>query len=186
MRYLIGFLLVIGFIVLVFILIFKGFNSGGGKTTTKPLVDYANSNTTVQMTIDGPVNANQTHYELQMVVGSSQSQMNLMQGYEGNVVQSKTYTNNASSYAEFLRALDLAGYNQGVIGSGVNTDPRGYCPFGQRYTYEIVNGSTDIQNFWATSCGGQGTFKGNATAVKRLFIAQMPDFSTVASAGGLN
>jgi hypothetical protein len=75
--------------------------------------------------------------------------------------------------------LDIAGYSKGAVGSGVDTDDRGFCPQGERYNFEILNGSKQIQNFWATSCGGQGTFKGNVPTVINLFMAQMPDYNNV-------
>ena len=133
------------------------------------------------MIIDGPINANQDHYQLQMTVGQNQSSLILYNGYQGQVAKSYTYANNSASYGEFLRALDLAGFTQGNTSKTADNDPRGFCPEGERYTFEIVNGSQDIQRFWATSCGGQGTFNGNVVTVKNLFMAQMPDFENIIS-----
>jgi hypothetical protein len=176
MRYLIGFIIAIGLIVLVFVLILHAFSGGSSQSTTKPLADYANTTTTVALVMDGPINADQTHYEMQMTVGNDESQIELMQGYQGTVTNSATYANNAASYTEFLRALDLAGYDKGDTSKGADTNPLGYCALGNRYSFEILNGSKSIQNFWGTSCGGQGTFKGDGTMVKTLFIAQFPAY----------
>ncbi len=186
MRYIVGFLLAIGLLILAIVLVVQSLHGGKSTSISHPLTDYAYTNTQVEMTIDGPINADQAHNELQMVVGSSLSQINLQQGYQGTVTQSKTYANNPSSYAEFLKALDLAGFTQGVTGPGVNNNPIGYCAFGERYTYQIINpeGST-IQNFWSTSCGGEGTFKGNATTVLNLFSAQMPDYDSLVNGTNL-
>jgi hypothetical protein len=134
------------------------------------------------MTIDGPVNANQTHYELHMTVGADLSQLNLDQGYQGTVIKSDTYANNPSSYAEFLRALDIAGFSKGNTNQSADNDPRGVCATGDRNIYQIINNNgNDIENFWATTCGGQGTFEGQQQVVISLFIAQMPDFNSVVS-----
>lgn len=179
MRYLIGFLVTVGLIVLVFILILKSFNGGGTKSAAKPLVDYANTTTTVQMLIDGPVNADQVHYQVQMIAGSDLNQLSLLQGYQGTVAKAQSYAANPSSYGEFLRALDVAGFTKGDTSKLADNDPRGFCPTGERYTFEIVTGGQVVQNFWSTSCGGQGTFKGNTPVVKNLFIAQMPGYQSV-------
>jgi hypothetical protein len=179
MRYVIGILVAIGLVVLVFILILKGFSGGTTKSTTKPLVDYATTNTSIQMLIDGPVNADQVHYQVQMTVSDTQNQLNVLKGYQGTVVNSQTYESNSASYAEFLRALDIAGFAKGDTSKTADNDPRGFCALGERYTFEIMNGSKTIENFWSSSCGGVGTFEGNTIAVKNLFIAQMPNYGTV-------
>lgn len=179
MRYLIGFLIAIGLIVLVFVLILKSFSGGSTKSTTKPLVDYANTTTTVEMLIDGPINADQSHYQIQMTAGDELNQISLLQGYQGTAAKTISYAANPSSYGEFLRALDIAGYSKGDTSKTADNDPRGFCPTGERYTFEIISGGQTVENFWATSCGSQGTFQGNTNIVKNLFIAQMPDYQSI-------
>jgi hypothetical protein len=185
MRYFVGFLITIGLIVVAFILILHSFSGGSTKSTKTPLVNYANTNTTMQMTIDGPINAQLSHYEVQMTVGENQTQINLFQGYQNTVAKTQSYQSNPSAYAEFLRALDLAGYTEGESGSGVDNDPRGYCPTGYRYSFQILNGSQVTQSYWATSCGGQGTFKGQTDIVKDLYIAQIPNYEDIVSNTGI-
>jgi hypothetical protein len=179
MRYLLGFLVAIGLIILVFVLILHAFSGGTSTSTTKPLSDYANSQTTVEMYIDGPITADQTHYEMEMTVGNDESQIELMQGYQGSVVNNVTYANNSSSYNEFLRALDISGFSKGNTSKTATTNPAGYCAFGNRYSFKITTGDKTNQNFWSTSCGGQGTFKGNEPNVKALFIAQFPAYNSL-------
>jgi hypothetical protein len=181
MRYILSFLFILGLVILAFILVFTSFShSGTPIKPSQPLVSYADTATQVEVTIDGPINADQLHYELQMTVGTNLSQINLEKGYQGVIVNSASYTNNASSYAEFLRALDLAGFAKGNKNPKSDNDPRGFCANGNRYTYQIVNSNgNDIENFWSTSCGGQGTFEGVPGAILNLFIAQIPDYGTV-------
>ena len=181
MRFLVGFVISIGLIILAFVLILHSFRPSSPPSSLPSLINYANSDTTVEMTIDGPINADQEHYQLQMTVGQTLSILNLDKGYEGVVVTSDNYNNNSNSYAEFLRSLDLAGYRKGNSSSTANSDPRGYCPLGERYSFQIISGGRTVQNYWATTCGGQGTFQGNVNLVKTLFMAQMPDFDTVIS-----
>lgn len=185
MRYFIAFLLAIGLIVLVFILIFKSFSgSGSPQKTPKPLTDYTGTNTVMQMTIDGVINADTKHYQMRMTVGQTDNQLELLTGYEGTVARQQTYPSNQAAYGEFLRALDLAGYTKGDTSKSLS-DERGYCPFGERYIFEIINGDTDVERFWSTSCGGQGSYKGNTSATKNLFINQMPDYTTFIQNTGL-
>jgi hypothetical protein len=183
MRYFFGFLAAVALIVVVFILIVRGF-SGGRSDAQTELMDYAKTQTVMRMTIDGPVNADQDHRSVTVTVGRSSNTVNLDQGYQGNVLDTRTYASNEEAYATFLRALDLLGYNKG------NADPdredsRGFCPTGKVYTFEVVTGSSTVQRFWTTSCGG-GTFKGNATIVRTLFREQIPDYSDLLRGTGLN
>lgn len=181
MRYFVSFLIVIGIIILVFILILKGF-SGGGSTSTivPPLVNYASTSTVVQMTIDGQITADQNHQELQIIVGQSSAKLNIYQGYEKSLVNTISYPNNQLDYADFLRALDLYGYTKGDSNSALS-DYRGYCATGDRYIFEIVKANTDVERYWTTSCGGTHTFNGQTSEVLSLFEAQIPNYQTLTS-----
>jgi hypothetical protein len=133
----------------------------------------------VQFTIDGPVTADQTHQAVQITVGQTQAQINTFQGYEGTITNTQSFANNQPSYANFLRALDLAGYTKGNSNPQL-ADYRGYCPFGDRYIYKIVDGSgKNTEQYWATSCGGQGTFKGTVNTIDKLFQLQIPNYNTL-------
>jgi hypothetical protein len=181
MRYFVSFLIVIGLIILVFILILKGFSGGSSTSSTiPPLVNYASTSTVVQMTIEGPVTADQNHQSLKIVVGQNQAQFNAYQGYENTLTNTQLYPNNQTAYADFLRALDLAGYTKGDSSSSLS-DYRGFCATGDRYIFEIVKGSTDVERYWSTSCGGTHTFDGETSDVVDLFEAQIPDYQTLAS-----
>lgn len=183
MRYFFGFLAAVALVIVVFILIIRGF-SGGDKKLETELADYAKTETVMRMVVEGKVNADQDHRSVTVVVGRSSNTVSLVQGYEGHVLQTKTYESNEDAYATFLRALQLQGYNNG------NDDPdkqdsRGVCPTGKVYTFEIITGSATVQRFWTTSCGG-GTFRGNVGVVRQLFRAQAPDYSDIVAGEGLN
>lgn len=186
MRYLLSFLFVIGLVILAFILVISSLHGGSTPIVKHPLVNYASTDTQVQLQIDGPINADQLHYELQMTVGANLSQIELEQGYQGTVIKSQSYANNPSSYAEFLRALDFSGFTKGNTSSKADNDPTGYCAGGDRYTYEIISPTgSNIEHFWSTSCGGQGTFEGNAPAILDLFSSQMPDYENLVNSTDL-
>ena len=183
MRYFIGFLLAVGMIVLVFILLLRGFSGGGGdkpKTPQVMLRDYATTTTEVQYTQDGPVTADELHQGVRITVGQTESRIEVYQGYQNNVIRSKNYPNNQASYTEFLSALQLLGFNKGNK-DPKKTDERGFCPDGSRYIFQIIDNGNDIQRYWATSCGGQGNYAGAIGRVRSLFRQQIPDYNDLTS-----
>ncbi|HET8671856.1 MAG TPA: hypothetical protein VFM05_14920 [Candidatus Saccharimonadales bacterium] len=183
MRYFLGFLAAVGLIIFVFILVLRGF-SGDSKTKSEPLTDYAGTDALVRMTVDGPIVADQQHQAYRITVSRSEARIETLQGYEYNSIETKNYVNNQQSFTNFLRALDLAGYTRGLKKTDrQSNDERGVCATGSRFVFEIVNGTSEIQRYWSTSCSGQGTFRGNAAQVKQLFDRQIPipDFPRMTS-----
>jgi len=184
MRYFFGFLAAVALIIVVFILIVRGFG-GGERAPEINLVDYAKTETVMRMTVQGRVNANQDHRYLVVTVGRSSNTINLHQGYDGQIIQTRNYESNEDAYATFLRALQLQGYTEGDP-DPEKEDSRGFCPTGNVYIFEIMTGSAPVQHFWTSSCG-DGTFGGNTSLVRTLFRTQIPDYSDVVrGTGGLN
>jgi len=183
MRYVLGFLAAVILVIVVFILIIRGF-SGGDRPLQTNLTDYAKTETVMQMVIEGEVNADQEHRLVRVTVGRSSNTINLVQGYEGRVIQSKTYESNENAYATFLRALQLQGYSKGNDDPDLE-DSRGVCPTGKVYKFEIITGSATVQRFWTTSCGG-GTFRGKQGIIRQLFRNQIPDYSEITAGEGLS
>lgn len=178
MKYFLGFLVTVGLVIGVFILIFRGFSGGKKQPTAQPLVSYASSSREVQETIVGPLSTDDKHYALRLTISASQNTLEVLHGYNENVTQTYTYTNNQAAYAEFLRAIDLAGFTKG--NAKTNTDDRGFCSSGRRYVYTISDGADTVQNYWTSSCGG-GNFGGNLGQIKDLFTTQIPDFNKVSN-----
>jgi hypothetical protein len=183
MRYVLGFLLAIGLLILVIFLIVRGF-SGDEAGPQAELIDYAQTDTVMRMTVEGPVNAEQEHRSATVTIGRSSNEINVIQGYQGQVLNTRTYASNENAYATFLRALDLQGYNRGDV-NPENEDSRGYCPTGRVYIFEIITGSATVQKFWDTTCG-DGTFDGNTSVVRELFREQIPDYSDIIRGTRLN
>ncbi len=181
MKYIIGFLVSIGLLILVFVLIFRGGGDDTPQNQPAQLVTYATTDTTVRLIQDYPVTANQTHHELVTTVGRDQVTFTVENGYEGQVLRSQNYANNETAYANFLRALQVAGYNNGTSDAD-KRDERGYCPTGYRYIYEIINGSGNVtQRYWSTSCGNIGNFKGKTDTIRSLYRSQVPDYNKLTS-----
>jgi len=175
MKYFFGFLASIGLVILVFILVLRGF---GGKSNTpqaNPLTDYANSDTLVRMTVDGPIVSDQQHQAYRITIGRSETRVETLQGYEYDAIDTRTYNNNQEGFTNFLRAIELAGFAKGIKDvSSQAKDERGVCATGDRFVFEVIDGTSQKQRYWSTSCGNNGTFKGNTEQVKRLFDRQVP------------
>mgnify|MGYP000156124413 CR=1 FL=1 len=181
MRYVIGFLISVGLIILVLVMIFRG---GGdpapAPNASKRMVDYANTSTVVQFIDDYKVSHDSTHRQIVTTVGRDAVTLVVETGYEGTILRSQTYPNNPTAYANFLRALQVAGYTNGDNSAGLR-DERGYCPSGRRFVFEIKDGARSIQRYWSTSCGNIGSFKGRSDTVRSLFQRQVPDYSKLTS-----
>jgi hypothetical protein len=177
LRYFIGLLLTIGLIIVLILLLF-----GGGKSKApvapRTLDSYAFTNAEVQMIIDGPINAVQNHQEVQVTVDQYNTVYEQLQGYDGDVVNQQTFPNTQSGYAVFLHALTVAGFTKGNSNPDMS-DERGYCPLGDRYIFELVQNGSDIDRFWATSCGSPKTYDGNVNLTLELFEAQVPGYQTL-------
>lgn len=162
----------IGLIVLIIVLIVKAFS--GGNSGTKPinLVSYAGTDATAQLYISGPIVSDQEHRAVRITVGSGQTEIDIIQGYQDNIIHTKTYANNPSSYAVFLKALGHLNFTQG------NSDPaqqdeRGFCAQADRFIYSFATANGNLFRYWSTSCG-EGTFGGDRAGVQQLFERQIP------------
>lgn len=167
----------LGMIILVIVLIVRGFSSTGSESETAKSVEltaYATTTSTASLTVDGPINANVDHRTTKISVRSTEVTVDLIHGYDGNVVEHATFPNTANAYDIFLRALQGQGFTQGNNDKEL-ADERGACPSGLRYIYGLTDGTQDVLRFWSTSCNSsQGTFDGNAGSVQNLFRMQVP------------
>jgi hypothetical protein len=179
MRYAIAILAVIA-LILFGVLIFGG--NGKKKTPTSPTVtpktlpDYADSDAKVRYTIFGHVVGNDDHREIRITVSKEERLIEILQGYQGQVIKTQFYDNSLASYDVFLRAIALGGFTLQAK-NPTQTDSRGVCPLGQQYFYELLDTGDPLtdQRTWSTSCGAkQGTFAGQASLIRRLFQNQFP------------
>lgn len=177
MRYIVGFLIGIGLIVLTFILIVRIFSGGDEPAPRRIDLDsYASTDTVMRLTVDGPIVADQQHQQIRITVGRDNVLFERYQGYQGDVVDTKNYPNNPDAYGQFLRALEIAGYTRGDTTKP--KDERGYCPTGRRYVYEAIGNGENIVRWWSTSCSSDhGNFEGRGGDVRRLFQRQVPEYN---------
>jgi hypothetical protein len=177
MKYFFGFAAIILLVLITFVLIWRGFTGGGDEPEAPPpLSDYAFTTTAMRLTIDGEVDAQQEHSAIRIIVSRSESRLEVLEGYDRVLTESRSYASNQEAYGVFLRALDRMGYTLGDSDPDLR-DERGFCPTGRRYIYEIVDGTDVIQKFWSTSCDrDEGTFQGAGNRVLDLFREQIPDY----------
>ena len=178
MRYFIGFLITIGLIILLIVLLFTG---GGGDNAKKPkntmaLSDYASTDAVARLTIDGPIVADQNHQAIRITVGQDDTTYEQIQGYQGTVVKQQSFVNNQEAYSNFLYALGHAGFTKGDNNKDLANE-KGYCPTGNRYIFELIDGGNDVERYWATSCSKPKTYKGNLSLTLTLFRAQVPNYN---------
>ena len=180
MRYFVTFLIGIGLVVLVIIMLIRAIFGGGSDTPQEQQIDllgYANTNVVMRYTVWSGVEADQTHQQMRIDVSQYSSDIYVYNGYENTLVKNETFISNPSAYSDFLRGLQLLNYTEGNPDEA-SADWRGECPTGQRYIYEIIDGSETVQQYWASSCGKNagGTFYGNINSVNNLFKAQIPTY----------
>lgn len=163
----------IGLIVLVIVLIVKAFTGTASAPTSQTnITSYANTpGASVSVLIDAPTGIDQDHRQVKISVSATQNEIDIIQGYQGTVINSMTYPNNTASFSVFLQTLNLLNFSKGRVGP---SNYQGYCPTGDRYVYDFNNGTNNVFSYWSTSCGGQGTFQGNASQVLQQFSLQIP------------
>jgi hypothetical protein len=186
MRYFIGFIITIGLIVILIVMLFSG-GSDKAKvpTTSKPLSSYVETGSEARLTIDGPLNAESEHRQIQISVDSNRVMFTEIGGYNGNVISQKSYSNNTNAYRNFLAAVGRAGFTKGSTDSQLSNE-LGYCPTGNRYIYELKQGDKSVERFWSTSCSKPKTYLGNQALTNHLFEAQVPDYDGLSSTVSLN
>jgi len=182
MRYIVGILVAIGLVVLLIFLLFSG---GGTPQTGKSLSSYANSDAVARLTIDGPEGSQQTHHSVEIEVSRDSVTLRKLQGYDGQVIDIRSYDSNLNSYEVFLHALGHAGFTKGNTDANMK-DERGYCPLGERYVFELDQDGKSIIRYWATSCGNPKTYGGNLGITLGLFQKQVPDYDSLVSNFQLN
>lgn len=140
-------------------------------------MDIADTSSEVRFTHEGRVNARENRRTLQITVSKAQRRAVLYEGYQGKVIRSETYPNDADSYRAFLSALHNSGYTK-TRQPTRDIEPIGACPMGARYHYDVIGDEDSQQSLWSSSCeSARGTFGGSASSVRGLFRAQLPNYN---------
>jgi hypothetical protein len=176
MRYIIGILGVILVIFLFVALIFgRGNNTNTQNKAVTHLVDYADKNSSVSLTTVGRLVGNDDRREIRVTVTPNERRLEVLSGYDESVMSLQTYPNTREAYSNFLSALAANGFIKKRDTS--ITDPRGLCPTGNRYIYDLSEDGNHISNLWNTSCNDGSNFAGRATTIREIFKNQIPDYN---------
>jgi hypothetical protein len=174
----------IGFIVFL-IIILVIFGHGGKKPTTptvalKPLGDYAETDASVSFTTDGIVNADSLHRSIRITISANQTEVDVLQGYNPQVIQTKVFENNQEAYTVFLKSIANYGFLAKSKSTKIPANEQGFCPLGFRYILDLNQDGEDLSRTWASTCGKSvGNSLANVTTVQQLFRDQIPDYQTL-------
>lgn len=175
----------IGLIVFIIILVMLFGRGGGDKNNPstnqvqlQPLAEYAGTNATVSFTTDGIINADELHRAIRITVSNNQVTLDVLRGYNPQVIQSRTFQNNQEAYSVFLKAINNAGFLLKTKNKNIPADPAGQCPLGNRYILNLNQDGVDLSNTWASTCGNKvGTSTGSIQTIRTLFQYQVPGYN---------
>jgi hypothetical protein len=167
---------------------------GGHKNTsntTKPVVktlpDYADSDAEVSFTTDGTINGDDLHRQIRIRVNRGVRVLEIVQGYNGQVIDRHVQQNNLSAYTAFLKALNGAGFTLARKGAKLTADYSTICPLQNRYNLAVKNGSATLSQLWSSDCGNaSGDFGGAFDVVQTLFQEQITGYADLTNQVALN
>lgn len=158
------------------------FFSGSGTDRTAPIdisreaLLRTDTNRKVQMTVRGPIVADENFNSYRITVTPSSRNLVTYQGYLDRAVDQVRLGNNVKAYEEFVHALDKADLAVGTQLEGSLDDTRGICATGRVYEYEIMTGDTTVKRLWTSTCkGSPGSLRASADQLTNLFTAQVPE-----------
>lgn len=179
MKYVLSVLAVILLIVIALVFVF---NRGDDTATSEDdrtiaLINYASTNSSVSHTTFGRLVGEEERRAVRIIVTPTERRLEILSGYDENVISGQTYQNTQTAYENFLSALNTAGFLR--TKETTIQDERGICPTGNRYEYILRDSSEIKHNTWSSSCNSNGTFAGTASSVRRLFQEQIPEFQVL-------
>jgi hypothetical protein len=182
--------LFIGIIIFIVILV-AIFGHGGKKTPTgaqlDPLPSYAGTNAAVSFTQDGIVNADSLHRSIRITVTNSQVTLDVLKGYNPQVIQSNSFENNQEAYAVFLKAINNAGFLAKTKNTKIPNDETGQCALGNRFILDLSQDGDDLSRTWASTCGSKvGTSTGAVAIIQTLFHYQVPNYQSLVGSVNLS
>lgn len=176
--------IILGFIAFIVILVMI-FGGDDKKPATpvnplKPIADYAETDATVSFTVDGTVNGDEMHRAIRITISTNQRQLDVLQGYNPQVITSKTFINNQEAYTVFLKSIGNSGFLLKNTKSKAPADERGQCPLGFRYILDLSQDGEDLSRTWSSTCGTAVGNSGAAIAtIQQLFQRQIPNYNTL-------
>jgi hypothetical protein len=180
-------LVVLALIIAAVVSIGRAVFNGGDKTSTTDQVSQTdrakeallNTDTgrSVQMTVRGPIVAEENFTSYRVAVSNSERSMNVYKGYVEEQTNGKTLENNTQAYEQFVYALDKANMMKGnaTADKEDTQDIRGICAGGYVYEFAVLSGGNEVRKLWTSTCGGsKGTLDASKDQLSKLFLAQIP------------
>jgi hypothetical protein len=180
------------FLVICFVLLFLVVKIFGGhpkQPSTNPntpvvkaLPDYSDTYAEVSYMTDGHINGEDQHRAIKITVDQFQRKVDILSGYEYNVIEEHTQPNNQTAYEVFLKAINNEGFLVKRKNAKVPTSSTGQCPLGTRTILELNDSGNSLSQLWTSSCGlTVGNFGGHTDAIQTLFQRQITDYSKIIS-----
>lgn len=174
-------LIVIIAIVLISGIVFLAqslFGGGGGSQPVQSgessLLTEPTDNTTVAMSVRGPVTAREHHYDIQLEISATKRLLFITTGYDNPTeVKRIELDNDKGAFTDLLLALNAAGYTSKAEATANKND--GLCATGQLITFTLKDGDETKSDVWTTSCASvTGDFAGHSSTVIQLLLDQIP------------
>jgi len=160
------------------------FFSGNQAGTTEPDTDTGRTelldttaNHGVQLTVRGPIVAEEEFKSYQLEVAPNSREMVVYRGYLDDEERAKKLGNNRSAYEEFVYALDKADMMKGTMpADDADNDLRGICATGYVYEYAVLVDDKPVKHLWTSTCdGSKGTLQASTSQLNDLFLKQIPE-----------
>lgn len=170
-----GFVAFVILIIFIIILFARGGNNSPQSTAPAPVLSsVAKTDSSFEFQESGPIIAEENHFNIHIKVSRWNREVKVTRGYQGEVVASQSFGNNESAYADFLVAIDRAGYTK-QNRTGFDSEA-GLCPLDNRYVFKSDQFNEDFRR-WTTDCRERGDFGGDFAVISSLFRDQIPDYN---------
>ncbi|MDR0955928.1 MAG: hypothetical protein LBM73_02255 [Candidatus Nomurabacteria bacterium] len=133
-------------------------------------------NSGLQMLVRGRITAAENQRSYSILITPSSRTLTIFRGYDGDTLKSETLTNTTAAYTQLSFALNRVGMMNERQMPDAKKDLRGICAGGKLYQFQTLNSDKTVESLFITSCDAKyGTFAGNLTGVRNLFLRQIPD-----------
>jgi hypothetical protein len=182
---------IIGLLVAAILGVGKGILSSDGDTAQKtdskdekPLLLTNIPDERVEMTVRGPLVADEEFRSYTISVSQKERTMNVYKGYKNDLSKNTKLYNNGESFTQFVYALERVGMTGQI--DGVSGETRGICATGELITFNVYNKDELKKTLWASTCdGSKGNMAGDVGKLQRLFSRQIPEYSNLLKKTGL-
>jgi hypothetical protein len=172
------FILIVG--AIFFAVTRSGSSSQSDTATSGPQVTDLRVGRSVRMTVAGSLVGDESYESYTIEINQTQRIITRSKGYDGAIVEQRTYVNSRKAYEQFVYALDRQDYTETKSVSGKAAEERGACQSGKRYAFEILDNGSSISRLWTTTCGGSlSTIGADRGTLQDMFNDQIPDTGQV-------